>query len=107
MRYVTNVALSIHGSRVEKQTEIELTDEQAANFGPADLSPVDKASTGEEPAPADVAVEDMTADQLKAKAKELGLASTGTKAAILERIQLHLEGKEEPAPAETKPEEQA
>jgi len=91
MLYRTMCALSILGDRIEKGNEIELTAEQAASFDPADLVPVESipADPDEEVLP-DVPLDEMSLDQLKAKAAELGLKATGTKAAILERITLHL-----------------
>jgi hypothetical protein len=93
MRYIALVALSIDGTRVEKGGEIDLSPESAARYDKADLVPAEEAveDKPEVEAPP-VALADMTLDQLKEKAKELALSTTGSKAAVLERIQLHLEG---------------
>lgn len=91
--YLTKVALSIRGDRIEKNTEIELTAEEAANFDPKDLELVDGNSGAVEiEAEAPVPLEEMTSAQLKARAKELGLSAGGSAADLRERITLHLEG---------------
>jgi hypothetical protein len=91
--YRTNVALAIKSDRVEKNSEIELTDEEAAIFDPADISPVDGSPADELEAPVEeIAIEDMSFDRLKAKAKELGLSAGGSKSDLQERITLHLAG---------------
>lgn len=95
-RYITNVALSIKGDRIEKGTELELTAEDVAHLDPVDVTAVDGASAPavEEPAP-DVPLEEMSQALLKERAKELGLSAAGSKADLQERIMLHLTG---PAP---------
>lgn len=96
MLYLTNVALQIMGDRVEKGTEIELSEKEAKRFDPADITPV--SAIEEEPEEVEtpeVPIEEMTAEQLKAKAKELDLKTGGSKADLIERITLHLEAPEE------------
>lgn len=88
MRYKTKVALSIKGSRVEKNTEVELSPEEAAPYGD-DLTPIDAIPAEPEASP-EAPLEEMGLTELKAKAKVLGLSTSGSKAAILERITLHL-----------------
>ena len=91
MRYITTVALGIKGDRFEKGAEIELTAEEAAMFDPSDLVPAGSVAAPSAEVPAtDVSIEDMSLAQLKARAKELGLATTGSKADIQERITLHI-----------------
>ncbi len=95
-RFLTQVALSIKGDRIEKGSEIELTAEEVAAFDPADIVPVSEIA---EETPADgpeIALEEMTSAQLKARAKELGLSGAGSAADIRERIQLSLD-REAPA----------
>ena len=90
MRYEALRPLAVNGDYIAKGGEVELTDEEAKRFDPADLSPVDTAPVvPAEPGP-EKPVEEMNANELKAKAKELGLSTAGSKAALLERIQLHL-----------------
>jgi hypothetical protein len=93
MRYITNCALQIRGDRVEKGSEIELSAKEAAGFDPADITAVDAIP---EPEPerklSDTPVDEMSAADLKAYAGELGLSASGSKADLLERIKLHLEG---------------
>jgi len=92
MRYRTNVALAIKGDRVAKGTEIELSAEQAKRFDPADITPVDQIPEPEpEIALSSIPLDEMTYEQLKARAKELGLSASGSKADIQERIRLHVE----------------
>jgi hypothetical protein len=90
MLYRTNVPLIIKGDYIKKGEEVDLSDDERKQYDAADLSPVD---TTPEPAPepeVEVPIDEMDFDQLKAKAKELGLSAAGSKAAILERIKLHL-----------------
>lgn len=95
MLYRINVPLTIKGDRVEKGTEFELSDEEAKQFDPADVTPVDQIP---EPEPevdlSSFPLEDLSYDQLKARAKELGLSASGTKADLQERISLHLQEQE-------------
>lgn len=89
---MTNVALAVKGDRIEKGTEIELTLEEAANFDPADITPVEAVVAEPKEEEVQVSIEEMTLDQLKAKAASLGLSTSGTKADLRERIELHLAG---------------
>lgn len=89
MRYLTTCPITFMGSRVEKGAFIDTTPEDAARYG-GDLVPApEEAPVVEaEPEP-EVAVADMNLKQLQAKAKELGLSDKGSKADLLERINLH------------------
>lgn len=90
MRYEALRPLAVNGDYIAKGVEVELTDEEAKRFDPADISPVDTAPVAPaEPEP-EKPVDEMNQNELKAKAKELGLSTTGSKADLLERIQLHL-----------------
>lgn len=100
-RFITQVALSIKGERVEKGTEIELTAEEAAHLDPNDYAPVEDAPVEEAPAPAEVPTEELSLAELKERAKALGLSASGSKADLQERIALH-----ETAPAEVPTEEE-
>lgn len=75
------------GSRVEKGVEIDTTPDVAQNFG-GDLVLVKEEATVEEVPTAPKAVEDMTMEELRAHAKNLGLKTTGSKADLIERISL-------------------
>lgn len=91
--YRTKVALSIKGERIERNTEVELRDEDVAHLDPSDIERVSDAPAAE--AAADqkpVSIEEMTGAQLKEKAKELGLKTSGSVADLRERITLHLQG---------------
>lgn len=94
MKYQTKRAMFIKGDRVARGQEVELTKEEAAPFL-AHLIPAGEAEAASEPAPApaeEKSLEDMSAAELKEKAAELGLSTSGTKADLQERITLHLEG---------------
>jgi hypothetical protein len=91
MLYVTTCAITLKGDRVGRGVTVELTPEEAARFG-GDLMPI-----GGTPAPApapepEKAIEEMSKNELKAKAKALGLKDTGSIADLVERITLHLAG---------------
>lgn len=88
MLYKTTCPLAIKGSRVEKGTEVELSEKELSSIDPADISPV-VDEVVEPEVIVEVAIEDMDIDQLKAKAKTLGLKSTGSKADLIERITLN------------------
>lgn len=101
MFYRTNVALSFKGDRVAKGAQIELSEEEAKVFDPADITPVDSIPAPEpETVLADIPLEEMSASELKERAKELNLSTSGSKADVLERITLHLEGGEVSSPEE-------
>ena len=75
-----------YGGRREKGEILELTEEQASRLGDA-VSPVESEVT----APEEVEEKDldeMSADELKEKAIELELPTSGTKADLIERITL-------------------
>lgn len=91
MQHQTTCTIAYKGDRVPTGTVIELTADEAKNFG-ASVVPFDSTpGVAPEPEP-EVAVEDMSVDQLKDKAKELGLKATGSKADLIERITLHVQG---------------
>jgi hypothetical protein len=103
--YRTTVALSIRGDRYEKNSEVELSKDEASVFDPADLVLVGSEPDAPEEPVADVPLEDMTVPQLKDRAKELGLSTAGIKADLQERITLHLSGQTETPGDETPGEE--
>lgn len=102
MLYVTNVAMQIKGDRVEKGTEIELSDREVENLDPRDLT-LANAVREEEPEIdiSSIPLAEMDRSQLQEYAKELGLSASGSKAALHDRIQLHLD-----SPAETDTDEE-
>ncbi len=74
------------GGRLERGETVEMTDEEASAFAPGMLK-----SAGTVAPKADeevVAVADMNLTQLRAKAKELELDASGSKADLIERITL-------------------
>ena len=91
MLYRTKVPLGIKGERVEKGVEIELSEEDFNRFDPNDFEPVAGAPVEAAPEP-EPEIKAMTVAQLKAKAEELELATSGSKADLVERITLHLQG---------------
>ena len=84
-----------HGGRIERGDTIMLTESQAKNFGSHYVVEAGKAPTEEEEVQEDLELDEMSHAQLKEKAVELGLARSGSKAEILERIELHLESSDE------------
>lgn len=100
----------IKGDQVKPGQEVELTSDEARAFDPSDLSPSDGShvpsgkeeydlATGKrvnnEPEPpkldpvAEKPLEEMNQKELQAKAKELNLSTSGSKADLMERITLH------------------
>lgn len=80
-----------YSGRVERGEVIEMADDVAANYGP---EYVELFSTVEEKAIEDDTETDvtkLTVAQLRIKAEEMGLATTGTKADLIERITLSIE----------------
>lgn len=96
MLYRANNPLIVKGDAYKRGQEVELSTEEAQQFDPADLTAVD-AIPEEKPAEPEpeVPLDEMNLEQLKAKADELGLSKSGSKADILERINLHLSTTEE------------
>lgn len=80
-----------YGGRVEKGEVIEMTEAYVASFGPeyvvpatsAEAEEVDATEEGEE-----VALKELTLSELREKAKSLDLSTAGTKADLIERIEL-------------------
>ena len=91
MQYVTQRAMLIKGDRVPKGTTIELTPEEAKPLALHLIGAAVEETPEPEPTP-EKPLEEMSAAELKEKADSLGLSTSGTKADLLERITLHLEG---------------
>lgn len=92
MKFTTKCALSVKGDRIEPGETVEMTAEEAARYGD-DLVPEGAEATPEpEPVQEEKSLDEMSADELKTRAEELGLKKTGSKADLIERITLHLEG---------------
>lgn len=79
-----------YSGRVERGEVIEMTEDYVAAFGPEYVVPVDSVSAedadttvGEEKA-----LKEMTLKELRDKAKSLDLPSGGSKADLIERIEL-------------------
>lgn len=105
MLYTANVPLLVKGDYIRRGQEFELSAEDAKQFDPADITPVGAVEEVPEPEPEEETdPEEMTHEQLKERAKALGLKTGGSKADLQERIRLH-EGAE--PQEETDPEEGA
>jgi ribosome biogenesis protein Nip4 len=90
MQYKANCAIAFQGDRVERGAIVDMTKAEAQRYGD-DLVPfVDQVEA--EAVVKDVPIEEMTYAQLQARAKELDLSASGSKADLEERIRLHLEG---------------
>jgi hypothetical protein len=89
MKFITNKAIIFKGDRVVRGTILDLSAEDATRYA-SDVSPYGEPQEVVEPVVDNTPVEEMSIDQLKAKAKELGLKTTGSKADLTERITLHL-----------------
>lgn len=99
-RFITNVALSIRGERVEKGTEVELSNQDWPHFDPRDITPLDDVIEEAPASAVETPIEEMSHAELKERAKELGLSATGSKADLQERISLHLAASADADPAE-------
>jgi glycerol-3-phosphate cytidylyltransferase-like family protein len=79
-----------YGGRVEKGEVIEMTEDYVKSFGPDYVVLADSAEADEAGATEGDAKElsDMTVGELREKAKSLDLPSGGSKADLIERIEL-------------------
>lgn len=93
--YIALKAVIVKGTRVEKGSTIEVDDAYAKNIG-VDYLKLEKVVKVEEETKAKAEIEEeenidldeMSFDDLKDKAKSLGLSTSGKKADVLERIKL-------------------
>lgn len=87
-KYITQCALSIKGTRIEKGQEIELDEDYAKGLG-GDLVKAGEVAETEAPEKAEEkSIDELTLSELKAKAESLGLSTKGSKADLIERINL-------------------
>jgi Arc/MetJ family transcription regulator len=86
-KYITTCALSVKGTRIEKGQEIELDDDFAKGLA-SDLIKVGDEVVTETVKADEVSTDELSLEELKAKAKELGLSTRGSKADLIERISL-------------------
>ena len=91
MQYIANCAILVNGVRARKGEAIVLDPAVAANLG-GDVSPVGTTPEVKDETPVEKAIGEMTHDELKEKAVALGLAKSGSKADLVERITLHQAG---------------
>lgn len=77
-----------HSGRLERGATVELTDEEAINYGPEYVALVTASKAKVEEVVEEVPLAKQTVAQLRITAEELGLETTGSKADLLERITL-------------------
>jgi hypothetical protein len=104
-RIIAQVALSILGDRIEKGSEVDVSKDFLKALDPADYSLASDAQSEpkEEEKPVEVPLDEMSSAQLKERAKELGLKTSGSAADLRERITLHLSGSSD---AQSEPKEE-
>ena len=88
-KYKTLCAIE-YGGRIEKGSIVELPDDVAKAYGAGYVEPVDDTAEVDHVV-AEKAIDDMSLLELRAKAEELGLKTTGSKADLIERLTLHTE----------------
>jgi len=88
MLYETTCAILWKGDRVVAGTELEMSAEEAARLG-GNVVPAGEAVAETEPEVVEKALEDMSKAELEEAAAERDLSTSGTKAELIERIQLH------------------
>lgn len=93
MLYKTSVAILHKGDRVPRGTELEMSQEDAARFG-EQVVPAGEAQAEPVAEVEQKALEDMTKAELEGEAAKRGISTSGTKADLIERIQLHDAGPE-------------
>lgn len=94
MLYKTTCPISYKGSRVERGVELDISPKEAANYA-GDLVLADDTNVEEEKVAEPKELQDMSNKELVARAKELGLKTTGSNSDLVERITLHLQEAEE------------
>ena len=90
MLHKTTEAIILKGDRIEKGKIVDVDAATVAQFGGA-LVPADSDSAPaapKEPQVVEKTVEELSFEELKTKAKELGLSTKGSKADLIERIKL-------------------
>ena len=84
------------GGRIERGEIVELPDEVAENYGPDYVTLVVTETETEVVSDTEGDLTKLTVAQLRIKAGEMGLTTTGTKADLIDRITLALAGDETP-----------
>lgn len=94
--YKTTRAILYKGSRFEKKQIVDIPKEEAERYGDG-LVPyiAETAAVSDEAEAEEQPVDDLSYEELKAKAEELGLKKSGSAADLRERIALALAGDEE------------
>lgn len=79
-----------YGGRVEKGEVIEMTEAYVASFGPEYVVPATSAEAEEADTTAgeEKPLKELSLSELREKAKSLDLSTAGTKADLIERIEL-------------------
>ena len=93
MQFKATSAFILRGDRIRKGAVVDLTEEEAQVHA-GEVKSLEAPAPEPEPQP-EKALDEMTAAELKAKAAELGLSTTGSKADLVERITLHQDGADE------------
>lgn len=98
-KYKTLCAIA-YGGRIEKGSIVELPDDVAKAYGREYVVPADDADEVDHVVE-NKSIDDMSLLELKSKAEELGLKTSGSKADLVERLTLHTEQKAETETEET------
>jgi len=88
-KYKTLCAIA-YGGRIEKGSIVELPDDVAKAYGREYVVPADDADEVDHVVE-NKSIDDMSLLELKSKAEELGLKTSGSKADLIERLTLHTE----------------
>lgn len=92
------------GGRRERGEIVEMTDETAKAIGPDYVIEAGKTETVSEPEEVK-GIEEMSKSELMVEAEKRGLAKSGSKADLIERIELAEEGADEESEDESEDEE--
>ncbi len=82
-QYKVQYAVDFHGDRLDPKSQVDLTEDEASALGDA-VAPV-KAPAG---VPIEKETDELSVPELRARCRELGLPSDGSKADMLDRIRL-------------------
>ena len=78
-----------HGDRIEAGEVVEMSDDIAKAFGPAYVELYEEVEEVEVVEEEEKSLEEMSKKELQAKAEELGLATDGSKADLIERLTIN------------------
>lgn len=90
MLYKTTCAIVYKGERVDRGSVVEMSEKVAANFGGDVVKHNGEEEVVAEEATVEVKdIKDMSKDELVAEAEARGISTSGSKAALIDRITLH------------------